>query len=97
MYTLIYLNGQFNKPDTLESFIRTNIGQSPSLRVDCLTPYRGTEHDIINDVCRYLNGIYKQLEVSYCTTQNVSTKVKEGFDYVDFLVIQIRISLKKDS
>lgn len=92
MYTLVYFNGQFNKPDTLESYIRTNVGQSPLLRVDCLTPYCGTERDIIKDVCDFLNGIYNQLDVSYCTTQNVSTEVKGGFNYVVFLVIQIRIS-----
>ena len=92
MYTLIYLNGQFNKPDTLEAYLRSNIGQSPLLRIDCLTSYRGHECDIINDVCRYLNGINHQLEVAYCATQNVSTEVKEGYDFVNFLVMQIKVS-----
>lgn len=92
MYTLIYINDQFNKPDTLVSYLRSNVGQSPLLRVDCLTPYRGTESDIINDVCDYLSRIDQQLEVSYCVTQNVSTENKDGLNLVDFLVIQIRIS-----
>ncbi len=91
MYTLIYLNGHFNKPDTLVSFLQSNVGQSPLLRVDCVTPYQGTEKEITNDVCDYLNKICHDLNVIYTITQNVSTEKKNGKTFVIFLVIQIHI------
>jgi len=39
MFTLIYHNGQFNRPDTLLPFLQANVGMSPLIQVDCIMPY----------------------------------------------------------
>lgn len=92
MYTLIYMDGHFNRPENLESFIMSNVGDYPLLRIDCLTPFKGSKQDIIHDICKYLDRIVPQYEVSYNTTQNVSTEDKNGQSLVHFLVIQIHIT-----
>jgi hypothetical protein len=46
MFTLIYINGNFNRPETLQSFLQSNIGKSPMLQVDCVSPYKGTDQDL---------------------------------------------------
>ena len=92
MYTLIYMDGHFNRPETLESFILSNAGASPLLRIDCLTPYKGSEQDFIHDVCKYLSSITPHYMVSYNMTQNVSTEERDGQPFVNFLVIQILIT-----
>lgn len=94
MYTLIYLKGQFNRPDTLLPFLQSNIGQSPLLRVDCVSPYCGTEEEIIKEVCEYLNGISPDIDVTYNLTQNISTEDTPTHHLVHFLVIQINVSYR---
>lgn len=89
MYTLIYMDGHFNGPENLESFIMSNVREYPLLRIDCLTPFKGSKQDIIHDVCKYLGCIIPQYEVSYSTTQNVSIEDKNGQLLVHFLTIQI--------
>lgn len=91
MFTLIYLNGEFNRPDTLVSFLQANVGKSPLLQVDCITPFPGTTDDLIKEVCNYLNKIDYGIEVIYNVTQNCSVEQNtEGF-FVKYLVIQISI------
>jgi len=92
MYTLVYINGHLNRPDTLSSFLNLNIGESPLLRVDCVTPFKGTEQELIKEVCTYLNRIDPHVEVNYNITQNVSTETNVAGNWVHFLVMQINIS-----
>ena len=93
MYTLIYMDGHFNRPETLESYILSNAGgDSALLRIDCLTPFKGSEQDFIHDVCHYLSSVNPHYEVSYDTTQNVRTEESDGQLFVHFLVIQVLIS-----
>ena len=39
MFTLIYNNGELNRPSTMLGFVQANVGKSPLLQVDCLTPF----------------------------------------------------------
>lgn len=92
MYTLVYLKGHLNRPDTLVSFLNSSVGTSPLLRVDCITPFTGTEQELIKEVCNHLSGTVPHIEVVYKMTQNISTEdTKNGF-LVQFLVIQITIN-----
>lgn len=92
MYTLIYMNGHFNRPENLESFIMSNAGKPPLLRIDCMTPFKGSEQDFIHSVCHYLNSINQRYEVSCNTIQNVITEKRGGQSFVNFLTIQIAIT-----
>lgn len=92
MFTLIYSNGQFNRPETLHSFLQSNVGMSPLLQVDCITPYKGTEQELINQVCGHLNSIEPYIEVTHKSTQNVGTELVKSVQYVNFLVIQVNIN-----
>jgi len=78
----------------LEFFIQSNMGKNPLLRIDCLTPYKGSEQDIIKDVCCFLSNICSDIDVNYNVTQNVSTEEKDGYSFVNFLVIQLNIKAK---
>ena len=55
MFTLIYHNGQFNRPDTLLPFLHANVGMSPLIQVDCIMPYKGIAGQLTDDVCEYLS------------------------------------------
>ena len=92
MFTLIYNNGQLNRPDTLPSFIQANVGKWPLIQIDCVTPYRGTEKDLVKAVCKHLSHIDSQIEVTYNMTQNCSTGEDKDGLYVSFLVVQIHES-----
>ena len=92
MFTLVYINGSLNRPDTLSSFLQSNVGKSPLLQVDCVTPYKGTEQDLINDVCEHLNRIDSQIEVKYITTQTASLEDTKTKSLVHFLVMQIKVN-----
>lgn len=63
MYTLVYLNGNLNRPDTLPSFLQSNMGQSPLLQIDCVTPFQGTAEELAEKVCDYLNTIDPLIDV----------------------------------
>lgn len=96
MFTLIYIKNQFNRPDNLSNFLETNLGESPLLRIDCISPYQGTEQDLVAEVCDYLSTVSPRIQVSFCKTQNVSVeKTKNGY-IVNFLVMQIQIASNTD-
>lgn len=91
MYTLIYLNGKFNRPDTLSQFLLSNVGETPLVQIDCITPYIGTESELIEEVCNYLSRIERQINVSNNCTQNVSmTELPKGHA-VNYIVMQLSI------
>lgn len=92
MYTLVYLNGNLNRPDTLSSFLQTNLGKSPLLQIDCVTPFQGTPDELIERVCEHLNSIDQQIEVSFNVIQNVSSETTNTKQFVHFIVIQIRVN-----
>ena len=94
MFTLVYIKNQFNRPDNLSNFLESNIGECPMIRIDCISPYQGTEDELIREVCNYLSDVSLHAEVSYCMTQNVSTERSDHGQLVYFLVIQIRVSQK---
>lgn len=92
MYTLVYFNNQLNRPDTLQSFLQSNIDEWPLLQIDCVTPYYGTEQGLIKEVCDCLNQNDLQIEVTYNMTQNSSTEFINNERMVHFLVIQIHVT-----
>ena len=91
MFTLVYNNGQLNRPDTLQSFLQSNIGKSSLLQVDCVTPYKGTEEDLIKKVCEHLSTIDPEIEVKYGRTQNASSEKSIVNSLVHFMVLQIQV------
>jgi len=94
MFTLVYIQNRFNRPDTLTSFLQSNIGKSPLLQIDCISPYQGTEKELVRDACNYLNTIDPQIEVTYNMTQNISSEEKKGNRLVHFIVMQINVTQK---
>lgn len=97
MYTLVYIKNQFNRPDTLSNFLEAHIGESPLLRIDCISPYKGTEQDLVAEVCDYLSCINPRIQVFYSMTQNVSVEKTKDECLVNFLVMQIQIVSKTDN
>lgn len=94
MFTLVYIHNRFNRPDTLTSFLQSNIGKSPLLQIDCISPYKGSEQELVRDACNYLNTIDPQIEVTYNLTQNISSEEKKGNRLVHFIVMQINVTQK---
>ena len=94
MFTLIYNKGQFNRPETLVPFLQSNIGEYPLLQVDCITPYKGKEADLVRDVCEYLSKVISSINVTYNMTQNASTESNPNGFFVNYLVIQIHVEGK---
>ena len=94
MYTLVYLKGKFNRPDTLLPFLQSNLGQSPLLRIDCIDPYKGTVEQLQEDVSTYLSMIDPQIEVISNVVQNQSTESNSKGDFVTYLALQIRVQQK---
>lgn len=91
MYTLVYLNGNLNRPDTLPSFLQANVGKSPLIQIDCVTPFKGTANELVEKVCDYLNSIDDNIEIAYVDTKNVSFEVVKTVHLVYFLVLQIQV------
>ena len=94
MFTLIYNDGQLNRPGTMLSFLQINAGGCALLQVDCITPFKGTEQELIQKVCEHLNRVDNSFEVTYNVTQNSSTEERLGSFYVKYLVIQVYVSNK---
>ena len=94
MFTLVYLNGRFNRPETLNLFLESNIGGSPLLQVDCITPYQGTTKELTHEVCEYLSHVSPEIEVTFKIIQNSSTESHGDKWLVHFLAIQIAVNAK---
>lgn len=92
MFTLIYFQGKFNRPDTLVPFLESNVGKDPLMQIDCVTPYQGTEHDLIAELCDYLNRINPQIEVNYNVTMSRSSETNEIGTRINYLAIQLRVN-----
>ena len=91
MFTLIYHNGQFNRPDTLLPFLQANVGQSPQIQIDCIMPYNGTAGQLEDAVCAYLSKIDPQFEVLPNMILNRSSKRTETGEVVSYLVMYIDV------
>lgn len=92
MYTLVYLNGNLNRPDNLPSFLQTNVGKSPLIQIDCVTPFQGSSDELIEKVCEHLNGIDPLIKVSFNVMQNVSSEATNTKQLVHFIAIQINVN-----
>ena len=91
MYTLIYHNGHFNRPDTLLPFLQANVGKSPQIQIDCIMPYNGTAGQLMDEVCAYLSKLDPHIEVWPNVILNRSTESSATGQIVSFLVIQIDV------
>ena len=94
MYTLVYLNGNLNRPDTLPSFLQANVGKSALIQIDCVTPFQGTTDELTEKVCCNLNTIDPHVVVKLQAIKNASTDVAKMGQQVNFMVLQIQISNK---
>lgn len=92
MFTLIYFKGKFNRPDTLMPFLECNVGKNPLMQIDCVTPYLGTEQDLIAAVCDYLNGIVPQIEVNYNVTMSKNSETNSNGTTVNYLAVQLQVN-----
>jgi len=92
MYTLVYLNGNLNRPDTLPSFLQANVGKSPLLQIDCVTPFLGSPDELAEMVCSHLNAIDPQVKVEIQEIKNASAESEKTKQLVHFMVLQIMIS-----
>lgn len=94
MYTLVSLNGNLNRPDTLPFFLQSNVGKTPLLQIDCVTPFRGTPEELVEKVCTHLNAIDPQIEVNLQEIKNASAETAKFKQQVSFMVMQIQITNK---
>jgi hypothetical protein len=94
MYTLIYHNGQFNRPDTLLPFLQANVGKSPQIQIDCIMPYNGTAGQLEDAVCAYLNNMDPQIEVLPNMILNRSSHSTETGNVVSYVVLYIDVRNK---
>lgn len=94
MFTLIYHNGQFNRPDTLVPFLQSNVGGYPSLQMDCITLFPGTKYDMVKTVCEYLNKIDPDIEVTYNVTSYPRTETNSNGGFVNYMEMQIHVQQK---
>ena len=95
MFTLIYYQRKFNRPDTLTTFLESNVGKDPLMQIDCVTPYQGTEQDLVKELCEYLNGINSQIEVSYNVTMSTNSESSNSGTKVNYLAIQLRVTARE--
>lgn len=94
MYTLVYLNGNLNRPDTLPSFLQANVGKTALLQIDCVTPFQGLAEELDGRVCSHLNSIDPQVEVKFQELKRCSTDSAKNKQQVYFMVLQIEIAKK---
>lgn len=94
MYTLVYLNGNLNRPDTLLSFLQANVGKSPLIQIDCVTPFHGTDDELAEKVCSHLKTIDSQVEVKLQGIKNASMEVAITGQQVNFMVLQLQMVKK---
>lgn len=91
MYTLIYNNGQFNRPDTLQPFLQANVGQSPQIQIDCIRPYNGTAEQLEDAVCVYLSKLDSKIEVLPNLILNCISESTKAGQVVNYLVLSIDV------
>ena len=91
MFTLIYHNEHFNNPNTLRSFLQTNVGMNPQIQIDCITPYNGTAVQLMDEVCAYLCKVDQQIEVFPNVILNSSTESTSTGPNVSYLVVHINV------
>ena len=91
MYKLVYLNGNLNRPDTLPSFLQSNVGKAPLLQIDCVTPFQGTADELAEKVCNHLCAIDPQVKVKLQEIKNCSADSLKTKQQVHFMVMQIQI------
>lgn len=91
MFTLIYHNGKFNRPETLLHFLEANVGMSPLIQIDCIMPYKGTAGQLMDDVCEYLSNQDSSIEVIPNIIQNRSAAVTQDGQVVSYLIIQVHV------
>jgi hypothetical protein len=96
MFTLIYYNGQFNRPETLLPFLQGNVGQSPQIQIDCIMPYNGSAGQLEDAVCAYLSKIDPQIEVLPNVIQAKSSEKTEAGQVVSYLVMYIDVRNRRD-
>lgn len=94
MYTLVSLNGNLNRPDTLPSFLQSNVGKNLMLQIDCVAPFQGTADELAEKVCGHLNAIDLQIEVNLQEIKNASAEMAKFKQQVSFMVMQIQITNK---
>ena len=94
MFTLIYFQGKFNRPDTLVPFLESHVGMNPIIQIDCVTPYLGTEQDLIKDLCEYLNGMNSQIEVSHNVTMSKNSETSNEGTKINYLAVQLQVNSK---
>ena len=61
------------------------------MQIDCVTPYEGTEQDLIKELCEYLNGISSQIEVIYNVTMSKNSESSSDSTKVNYLAVQLRV------
>ena len=94
MYTLVYLNGNLNRPDTLPVFLQSNVGKTALLQIDCVTPFQGTVEELVNLTSEHLNKINPTIEVSKVEVKNASAESKKSKQIVHFMVLHLLITKK---
>ena len=94
MFTLIYFQGKFNRPGTLVPFLESHVGMNPIIQIDCVTPYQGTEQDLIKDLCDYLNGMNSQIEVIYNVTMSKNSETSNEGTKINYLAVQLQVNSK---
>ena len=94
MFTLIYFQGKFNRPNTLVPFLESHVGMNPIVQIDCVTPYLGTEQALIKDLCDYLNGINSQIEVIYNVTMSKNSETSNEGTKINYLAVQLQVNSK---
>ena len=94
MFTLIYFQGKFNRPNTLVPFLESHVGMNPIIQIDCVTPYQDTEQDLIKDLCDYLNGIDPQIEVLYNVTMSKNSETSNEVTKINYLAVQLQVNSK---
>ena len=91
MFTLIYHNGQFNRPERLLPFLQANVGQCPQIQIDCIMPYAGTAGQLEDEVCAFLSNLDPQIEVLPNMILNRSSESTETGQVVSYLVLYIDV------
>ena len=65
------------------------------MQIDCVTPYQGTEQDLINEVCDFLNRIDPQIEVNYNVTMSKNSESSNSGTKVNYLAIQLQVMARE--